>query len=228
LARGRNDLKRFVGIFKEICEATAADDGLVFDANTVTAERISEEANYEGIRVQFIGYLENARTPIQIDLGFGDAVTPAPIEMIIPSLLDLPSSMLLTYPRESVIAEKCEAMINLGIANSRMKDLYDIQVLSREFSFDGTVLSSAIKKTFTIRETQLPFGIPLVFTAEFFDNPDKKKQWAAFCRKNRDFIFETSLRCVCEEIAAFLIPVIQAINGSSTIPGKWSAHAWME
>jgi hypothetical protein len=203
------------------------DDGLLLDPNTVTAERIAEDANYEGIRVKFVGFLGNARTPIQIDLGFGDVITPAPVETEIPSILDLPASRLLTYPQESVIAEKFEAMVSLGIANSRMKDLHDIQSLSREFSFEGSILSEAIKKTFAARGTQLPSGMPLTFTAEFFDDPDKKRQWTAFFRRNRGYVSEISLQSVCEEIAAFLMPLVRALKGGSAMPGKWSARAWI-
>jgi len=147
LARGENRPERFVALFKEICETDVEDDGLHFDAGSVTAERITEDADYEGVRVKFVGYLENARIPIQIDLGFGDVITPAPIETEIPSLLDLPKAKLLTYPRESVVAEKFEAMISLGLANSRMKDFYDIGSLSRDFPFEGASLSEAIKNT---------------------------------------------------------------------------------
>jgi len=225
LARGQNDPERFEKIFRKIC-AIKADDGLFFDVNTVKAERITEDADYEGIRVKFIGNLENARIPIQIDLGFGDVITPAPVETEIPSMLDLTPSKLLTYPRESVVAEKFEAMVSLGIANSRMKDFHDIQSLGREFSFEGAILSEAIKKAFAARSTQLPLGIPLALTAEFFDDPDKKNQWTAFCRKNRGYVADVSLQSVCEEIAAFLVPIIQAINGKSAMPEKWSARTW--
>jgi hypothetical protein len=227
LARGQNETERFVKIFREICESTVEEDGLIFDPKTVTAERISEDANYEGIRVKFAGYLENARLPIQIDLGFGDAITPAPIETEIPSLLNLPTSKLLTYPRESVIAEKFEAMISLGITNSRMKDFHDILTLSHEFSFEGVILSEAIKNTFTVRLTQLPSEIPLVFTAEFFNDPDKKRQWTAFCRKNHGYISEVSLQSVCEEIAVFLMPLVRALTGSTAMPGKWLSRIWI-
>jgi hypothetical protein len=226
LARGKNDPERFVRIFREICEAKI-DDGLLFDVDTVTAERIAEDADYGGIRVKFVGFLENARIPIQIDLGFGDVITPAPGETEIPSMLDWPASKLLTYPRESVIAEKFEAMISLGIANSRMKDLHDIQSLSRKFSFEGVILSEAIKTAFAARGTELPSGMPLALTAEFFGDPDKKRQWTAFCRKNRGYVSEVSLQSVCEEIAAFLLLVIKALNASSAMPGKWSARAWI-
>lgn len=215
-----------MAIFKEICEIEVEDDGLRFDAATVTAERITEDADYEGIRVKFVGYLENARIPIQIDLGFGDVITPAPVETEIPSLLDLPTSKLLTYPRESVIAEKFEAMVSLGLANSRMKDFYDIQSLSREFQFDGATLSEAIKKTFTTRGTELPAGTPLVFSAEFFDDSDKKKQWAAFCNKNRSYVAEASLESVCDEIAKFVMPMVEGLNGKAALPKSWSKREW--
>ena len=121
LARGQSSPERFAAIFKEICSGEVEDDGLRFDAATVAAERITEGADYEGIRVKFVGHLEGARIPIQIDLGFGDSITPAPIEAELPTLLDLPAAKLLTYPRESVIAEKFEAIVSLSMANSRMK-----------------------------------------------------------------------------------------------------------
>ncbi len=226
LARGQNNTESFLAIFKKICAAKVEDDSLIFDPKTVKAERIAEDANYEGIRIKFVGFLGNARIPIQIDLGFGDVITPAPVEIEMPSMLDLIPSKLLTYPRESVVAEKFEAMASLGIANSRMKDFHDIQTLSRQLSFEGIILSEAIRRTFAARGTQLPSGMPLAFTAEFFDDPDKKKQWTAFCRKNRGYVADLSLQSVCEEIAAFLIPVIQALNGRSAMPGRWVARTW--
>ncbi len=183
LARAENDPERFIEMFKELCVAPVFDDGLRFDASTVTADRIAEESDYQGIRVRFVCYLENARIPIQIDTGFGDTVTPAPMELEIPSILKMPSARMLTYPKESVIAEKFEAIVSLGLVNSRMKDFYDIRSLSRGYSFDGAILSQAIKRTFARRGTVLPTGIPLAFTAEFFENEDKRKQWIAFCKK---------------------------------------------
>jgi len=226
LARGQNSLERFVAIFKEICEMDVEDDGLRFDSATVVAERITEDADYEGIRVKLIGYLEHARVPIQIDLGFGDVITPAPVETEIPSLLDLPNAKLLTYPRETVVAEKFEAMVSLGLANSRMKDFYDVRSLSRDFPFEGASLSEAIKQTFGRRDTQLLSGMPLVFISEFFDDADKKKQWAASCNKNRGYVPETSLESVCKEIEAFLMPLVEALNGKAALPQKWSNGSW--
>lgn len=226
LARDENSPERWVGIFKEICELKVDDDGLRFDAATITAERITEDAHYEGIRVKFVGHLENARIPVQIDLGFGDVITPAPVETEIPSLLDAPKPKLLTYPRESVVAEKFEAMVSLGLGNSRMKDFYDLRSLSRDFPFDGSSLSEAIKKTFTRRETPLPPKEPVVFTADFFDDGDKKKQWAAFRNKNRDYVPEISFDVVCRDITSFLVPVLDGLNSKAVMPKRWERGTW--
>ncbi len=221
LARGQNSPERFAAIFREICETQVEDDGVRFDPATVAAERITEDADYEGIRVKFVGHLENARIPIQVDLGFGDLITPAPIEAALPTLLDLPAPKLLTYPRESVIAEKFEAIVSLGQANSRMKDLHDIRSLAREFSFEGGPLSEAVATTFKTRGTELPGGEALVFTSEFFGNDDKKKQWAAFCNKNRTYITELPLETVCREIETFLRPILEGLRGSERIKMLW-------
>ena len=223
LARGENNTERFVAIFKEICGAEVKDDGLGFDGSTVTAERITEDADYEGIRVKFVGYLENARIPIQIDLGFGDAITPAPVEAELPTLLDFPAAKLLTYPRESVVAEKFEAIVSLGMANSRMKDLHDIRSLLREFAFTGGPLSEAIAKTFKTRGTQLPSGQVLAFTSEFFDDEDKKKQWQAFCNKNKGYVVEESLEAICLHIAGFLSPVLETARRNERLRLTWLA-----
>jgi Nucleotidyl transferase AbiEii toxin, Type IV TA system len=131
LGRGQNSPERFFRIFRELCSVEPEPDGLRFDPDTVTAERITEDADYEGVRVSFTAYLERAKIPIQIDIGFGDAVTPPPIENNYPTLPGSTAPRLFTYPRETVVAEKLEAMVELGIANSRMKDFYDMEVLSR-------------------------------------------------------------------------------------------------
>lgn len=226
LARGENNPERFVGVFQEICELHVEDDGLDFDTSTVTAERITEDADYEGVRVKFVAYLEQARIPIQLDLGFGDVITPGTVETEIPSLLGLPKAKLQTYPRESVVAEKFEAMVNLGVANSRMKDFYDLFILSHEFSYEGNLLSEAIQKTFARRDTPLPRGTPVAFTPEFFEDAEKKKQWTAFRNKNRGFIAEMSLESVCMEIAGFLMPVVEALNRRVALLKKWSHGSW--
>lgn len=151
LSNGESSLERFQKIFQEICKMDVHDDGLRFDDASVKVERIKEDQDYEGIRATFLGYLETSRLPVQIDIGFGDAITPAPIETSFPTLLENPAPVLLVYPRETVIAEKFEATVKLGIANTRMKDFHDLRTLSLLFAFDGAVLSTALQRTFERR-----------------------------------------------------------------------------
>jgi hypothetical protein len=172
LARGDNSPERFVQIFREIAAAEVEDDGLRFDPKSVKTQRIKEDADYEGVRVTFTALLDKARIPIQIDVGFGDAITPGPVDTPYPTLLDLPAPHLLAYPRETVISEKLEAIVKLGIANSRMKDFHDLHSLSTTFEFDGKILAEAVRVTFEHRRTDLPAdGTPLAFTREFYEDP---------------------------------------------------------
>jgi hypothetical protein len=209
LAEGENDPARFAQIFKELCTISVPDDGLVFDPETVTAERIKENADYEGVRVNFMGFLEKARIPMQIDIGFGDAVTPEASKIAFPVILDSPPPVLLTYPKETVIAEKFEAMVKLGIANSRMKDFHDLRALAQLFAFEGELLSEAIRRTFERRKTALPVtASPTVFTSEFFDDEAKKNQWNAFINKNRLYVPAISLQEAVADIERFVMPLI--------------------
>lgn len=185
LARGENNPEKFIEIFKEICRIKVKDDGISFDAATITAERITEDTDYQGIRVRFVGHLDNARVPIQIDLGFGDVITPAPIEAQLRALLELPAPKLLTYPRESVVAEKFEALVSLGMANSRMKDLHDLRTLSRELSFEGAVLSDAVASTLKRRGTKLPAGKPLVLLLNSSAMKAKRSSGPHFARRTK-------------------------------------------
>lgn len=226
-ARSQDNPERFAQIFKDLCFAKLEEgDGLQLDASSIVVERIPGEATYGGLRVKLPGGLDNARFSVQIDLGFGDAITPRPVELELPSLLKLPAAKLWTDPRETVIAEKFETAVHLGIAHTRMKDLYDLHVLAQRFSFDGKDLSEAITKTFKTRNTQIPAGPPLVFRAEFFNDADKMKQWNAFRNKNREQIEDITLEAVCAEMADFLGPVIEAINNEDPPPGMWRDGHW--
>jgi hypothetical protein len=221
LSKGDSDPARFAEIFKEICTTPVADDGLAFDPKTVTAERIKENADYEGVRVSFIGRLENARIPMQIDIGFGDTVTPAPAETAFPVILENPPPVLLTYPRETVVAEKFEAMVKLGIANSRMKDIHDVRMLARLFSFPGKLLREAITNTFARRKTALPVSMPTVFTPEFYDNGAKKQQWLAFVEKNRSYVQAITLQEAVGEIERFVMPLVTSGEDEHPEQGTW-------
>ena len=222
LARGDNSPDRFAQIFCELCAVELGPDGLRFDPDTVKAERIAEAADYEGVRVTFTAYLERANIPIQIDIGFGDAVTPVPVEENYPTLLESSSPRLLTYPRETVVAEKLEAMVKLGIANTRMKDFYDLDVLSQVFPFGGKTLAEAIQNTFARRGTELPAnGIPLSLTPEFYGDAGKIRQWNAFSRKNRSYIEPIEFQIVIRRLTEFLVPVANASREKLHFTKEW-------
>jgi len=223
LAIGENSLERLCGIFKEICGQAVVDDGLRLDLESVQAERIREGADYEGIRVKFEGYLGKAEVSVRIDVGFGDVITPEATKVDFPSMLGFPKPSLLAYPKETVVAEKFEAMVKLGIVNTRMKDFHDLRSLCQEFHFDGRSLSEAVEKTLIRRRTPLPTKVgPLVFSAEFFEDENKKRQWSAFCRKYRGYVNDASLESICMEIARFLMPVVESLNNKKSFDRSWA------
>jgi hypothetical protein len=222
LSNGENDPARFQAIFKEVCTISVPDDGLVFDPEPVTAQRIKEDADYEGVRINFLGFLERARIPMQIDIGFGDAVTPEAVETTFPVMLNGPAPVLLTYPKETVVAEKFEAMVKLGIANSRMKDFHDLRTLGDLFAFEGEVLSDAIKRTFERRKTAIPATAPpIAFTPEFFEDEAKKLQWSAFTTKNRIYVPAISLQEVVAAVERFVMPLIAPMGAEEQRRWSW-------
>jgi len=225
LSNGDNDPGRFESIFKEICALPVDEDGLQFDSASVKAQRIKEDADYEGVRVTFLSYLERARIPLQIDIGFGDTITPPPAETSFPTILNGPAPLLLTYPKETVVAEKFEAMVKLGMANSRMKDFHDVRALSQIFSFDGQVLAEAIMRTFERRKTAIPTitAPPRAFTAEFFEDESKQRQWSAFNTKNRLYISEVPLKRVVGDIERFLTPLLTGLTIEGHRKMSWPA-----
>jgi hypothetical protein len=165
--------------------------------------------------------LAAARIKVQIDVGFGDVVTPAPQETEYPVLLDFPAPRLWTYPRETVVAEKFEAMVKLGIANSRMKDFYDLWVMARDFEFEGVLLSRAIKATFERRGTALPTEVPLALSDEFSGDPDKKTQWAAFLRRLGHEAGGTPLAEVTIALNEFLLPPVFVAGRAEAFDRTW-------
>jgi predicted nucleotidyltransferase component of viral defense system len=211
LGHGTIDTGRLEKVFREVIGVKVEDDGLEFQAETVRGERIRGDEEYEGVRVHLEARLAAARIKVQIDVGFGDVVTPSPRETEYPVLLDFPAPRLRTYPRETVVAEKFEAMVKLGIANTRMKDFYDLWVMAREFEFEGAMLSRAIKATFERRGTALPTEVPLALSDEFSGDPGKKTQWAAFLRRLGREADDTSLAEVTKALKEFLLlPVLAA------------------
>lgn len=201
----------------EICWIEdAPEDGLAFDAGMVKVEAIREDQVYQGLRVKLIAHLGNIPITLQIDVGFGDAVTPQPEVIEYPSLLGMPAPRIRAYPKETIVAEKLQAMVALGIANSRMKDFYDIWTMSKVFSFEGPVLVRAIRATFQRRRTALPSATPTALDDEFAQDAGKNTQWTAFIRKNQLEIGGADLPSVIADLREFLLPPLTAATTTTT------------
>jgi len=184
LGFGASDLESLAQAFREIA-AIAVDDGIVFDPACVTADEIRKDAGYGGIRLVIAGELSKARCKVQIDVGFGDAVTPGPVDAVYPVLLDdLPAPRLRAYPVYTVVAEKLHAIALLGMTNSRVKDYFDLSVLLEREILDPGLLAQAIKATFKRRGMAVPAQLPVGLTDEFAHDPSRQALWQAFVKKN--------------------------------------------
>ncbi len=204
LGYGDPALEPMEAFFREILGVPAdPEDGLIWGEPSASA--IRDDQRYGGIRVLVPVSLAGARARIQIDIGFGDAVTPGPEEHIWHELLGYPAAKLRTYPPETVIAEKLEAAVQLDIGNSRMKDFYDLDWLARHRIFDFETLQNAIIRTFENRQTELPLEVPFALTEAFSSDAGKQIQWNAFLRKNR--LEARQLDQVIARIRGFLLPV---------------------
>ena len=208
-------------VVREIIQTPVEEDGVVFDSSSVHASEIRENQGYRGVRVKLLASLDGVPIPVQLDIGFGDAIVPDPKSEQFPTLLDFPAPRLRVYPRESVVAEKLQAIVVLGIANSRMKDFYDLWTLSRGFEFDGETLARAIRATFERRGTPLPHGVPLGLTAEFAADATKQTQWKAFLTRLAIEDTPVDLGVVIDEIRGFLVPAIQSAVDDSEIRFTW-------
>jgi len=228
LGRIDNRIETSLRVTREICRQEVEPDGVAFDIATIEAERIAEDADYEGIRVRFRGSLGTARIVMQLDIGFGDVVIPSPKLTNYPVLLDLPVPRLRGYSRESTIAEKFEAMVKLGILNSRMKDFFDIWLMSRQFDFNGTTLAEAVLKTFSTRGTKIP-AEPLALTDTFAEDVTKATQWRGFLRRSRLSEAPKDLAEVIMSIGAFLKPISGHLAAGHVFKSIWKAPGpWSE
>lgn len=196
-------------------------DGLVFNPEILKATRIAEGADYEGIRIKFQTSLGRARVTQQLDIGFGDVVVPAPQPIEYPTIFDLPAPKLRGYSKETIVAEKLESLVALGVLNSRMKDYLDIWALSRQFDFEGLTLSNAIAKTLSNRGTTI-VPDPIGLTSVFADDQTKKAQWRGFVRKSR-LDASAELSEVVVVLSSFLGPVGEALRSHELFRRKWIA-----
>jgi predicted nucleotidyltransferase component of viral defense system len=203
LGFGEPDPEAMVTAFQDIL-TQPGDDGVVFDTNTLRIDRIREEQEYGGLRLRTTASISGARISLTIDIGFGDALEPGAELLDYPSILDFPAPRLRAYARETVIAEKFQAMVALGRVNSRMKDFYDIWILSRSFEFTDDRLARAIAATFARRDTPVPTVIPDALTPAFAADEQKQRQWKAFAEDLAQNPGE--LASVVTDLGQFLMP----------------------
>jgi len=221
LAAKSASIERLAEIFQELCAVKVVDDGLVFLSPTVEAEAIREDAAYQGVRVKLEARLGKIKIPLQVDIGFGDAITPKPQVANFPPLLDFPAPRLVMYARETAIAEKFEAMVKLDEANSRMKDFYDIWALSQTFVFEAATLGAAIRATFDRRQTELAVEMPVALSEEFAQNTMKLRQWQAFVRRGRFKLVEPDWSVVIRVVRDFLMPVVTVTAERRQLSDHW-------
>ncbi len=214
---GDSSAGAMLAIFQQIL-SQEAEDGVAFDPDGLRAERIREEVEYGGLRLRTVASVGGARIGLTIDIGFGDALEPGTEVLDYPVLLDFPAPRLRGYARETVIAEKFQAMVALGRANSRMKDFYDIWVLSHSFNFDDGRLAQALAATFARRGTAIPTEPPDSLTPAFAADGQKQRQWQAFVEDVA--IDPGSLADVTAELASFLMPHAKLARDLERVAGK--------
>ena len=221
------DHERIAAAFREIASVpTPSDDGVRYDMNSMTVEDIKKQDDYKGVRVKFNARIEQARIPLQFDIGFGDSVYPKPVFAEYPCLLGGEPPVVLVYPQYTVIAEKFGAMVERGMENSRLKDYFDIWTLSGNFSFDFRLLKTAVSRTFGRKGIGIPQDWPVGLTDAFAEDRDKNLQWRAFLRKTEPASKPDSLADAVTRIREFLRPIIFQLGNSSV---TWIAGVgWAE
>ena len=199
-------------IFVDICHTSVVDDGVRFDPESVQTQDIRDDQEYDGIRVRLLGFLGRARLAVQIDVGLGDALVPAPDEIDYPSILDFPTPRLRAYHPATVVAEKLNAMVVLGALNSRMKDFYDMHVILTHMGIEDALLKEAVRATFERRNTPLPRELPVAFTPDFLEDGIKETQWQAFLRRSALAPFHVVLVDVLADLRERLWPVLRMLR----------------
>lgn len=216
LGFGNPEADAMLALFRNVCRIEI-DDGVQFDADGLAVVANREDLAYGGLRLQTYARIDGAKIRVIIDIGFGDSTEPGLEQLDLPVLLDQPAPKLRTYARETVIAEKFQAIVMLGMINTRLKDYYDIWVLARGFEFDAERLARAIAATFQRRTTLLPETLPEGLSADFADIPARQRQWAALLEDTA--VNPGSLASVLEDLATFLMPAAQGARAFQAIDG---------
>lgn len=223
LGFGKNDIPTLENIFREVSRIDG-EDGLEFFPESIKGAEIRAEKIYQGVRITMHASLDGAKIPLQVDIGFGDAVTPKAKTETLPTILDLPKPKLRIYPKETVIAEKFEAMVKLGIGNSRMKDFWDVRFLIKNFSFEGELIQKAIRATFANRQTVVPQDLPVALTEVFTRNSEVIADWRAFIKRGK-ITSDTDFESVIESLREFFKPIIEAETQNTALGRNWTPKA---
>ena len=221
LGFGESGPDAMAAVFADILATSVDGDGLIFRPDTLRAAAAREEDQYSGVRLDFVAELAGARLPMHVDVGYGDAITPGPVDIEYPSLMGQPAATLKAYPPQTVVAEKFQAMVALDMLNSRMKDFFDLWAIAGAFAFDGAVLARAIQTTFERRATPLPTKTPLALTASFAEA--KQVQWSAFLRRTEIALAPDPLLEIQARIAELVMPPVAAITRSQSFEARWAA-----
>lgn len=219
LGRGDAVVEDVVAVVQEIC-TIPADDAIQFDERSIRGEVIRDADEDAGVRVRLIARIANGRSPVQVDVGFGDVITPREQFVTYPTLLDQAAPRVLAYPRETVIAEKLHAIVSLGVKTSRMKDFYDVRVLAWMFPFAGAALTSAIRATFANRGTPMPEQELMVLSPEFLGSTDRQTQWRAFLKRGR-LEGPGDAVSLSEDLGLFVSPVFAGLRGGGDFNASW-------
>ena len=221
LRRGDGTFDAIRDDLRAIITTPAPPDAVDFDGARIRLEAIRAEDEYAGTRARLPARSGKARLVLQIDMGLGDAVWPAPETCSYPTLLDFPAPELLAYPREAVVAEKLEAMVTLGDRNSRIKDFFDLHHLASRFEFDRATLAEAVRRTFARRRTPIPEEQPIALTRDYWENPSRPSQVRAFARRARIAVPEDFADDCARLLDAFLSPVLTDLRTGKGEVGRW-------
>lgn len=210
LAKANNSLENISRILKEICAHSVLQDGIEFNSTDLILTESQVETEYTGLSARFSAHLHTAKLPLRIDIGFSDKIFPKPANVDYPTLLDFPSPMLQGYTPETMIAEKLDAVVKLGLANSRMKDFYDIWTIVNQFQIKPEKIAPVIRKVFKNRKT-IVREIPKAFSEIFYSTSKTRERWDSFLQGiGHDSI---PLEKVIFEIRDFFLPILIENNG---------------
>ena len=223
LSSGPEDHAGLRTSFEAICAVPCPQDGVVFDPATIRMHDIRDDQPYGGVRLRMEGGLGQARLHLQVDIGFGDVITPEREERDYPTFLDLPAPRLWTYPRETLLAEKLDAMVRLGTTNTRVKDLWDIACLARLFAFDGETVRAAVEATFRRRRTSFAGERPVALLPDYYEDTERDQRWQVLRRRIGPQVDGPALLVDAgEELRTFLGPVCDSLIEDRPFAQVWS------